>query len=54
MIFATTIATVGTWWATSGKTIGSVPAGKIGMSFLAILFIVGTVSFCLKERREES
>lgn len=51
MIFATTIATVGTWWATSGKKFGDVPAGMIGMSFLAILFIVGTLSFLKNEKK---
>lgn len=51
MIFATTVATVGTWWATSGKKFGDVPAGMIGMSFLAILFVVGTLSFLKNEKR---
>lgn len=51
MIFATTVATVGTWWATSGKKFGDVPAGMIGMGFLAVLFVVGTVSFVVKEKR---
>ena len=51
MIFATVIATVGTWWATSGKKFGDVPAGMIGMGFLALLFVVGTISFFIKEKR---
>jgi hypothetical protein len=52
MIFATTVATVGTWWATSGKTFGEVPAGKIGMGFLVVLFVVGVSSFLIKEKKE--
>ncbi|MDB4414122.1 divalent metal cation transporter [Akkermansiaceae bacterium] len=51
MIFATTVATVGTWWATSGKKFGDVPAGMIGMSFLVLLFVVGTASFFIKEKK---
>ena len=51
MIFATTVATVGTWWATSGKKFGDVPAGMIGMGFLALLFVVGTASFIVKEKK---
>lgn len=51
MIFATTVATVGTWWATSGKKFGDVPAGMIGMGFLVLLFIVGTASFFKKEKQ---
>ncbi|MEJ6646695.1 MAG: divalent metal cation transporter, partial [Akkermansiaceae bacterium] len=38
MIFATTVATVGTWWATAGKKFGDFPAGMVGMCFLALLF----------------
>jgi Mn2+/Fe2+ NRAMP family transporter len=51
MIFATTVATVGTWWATSGKQFGDVPAGMIGMGFLGLLFIVGTASFLKNEKK---
>jgi len=51
MIFATTVATVGTWWATSGKKFGDFPAGMVGMIFLAILFVVGTLSFLKNERK---
>lgn len=50
MIFATTVATVGTWWATSGKKFGDIPAGMIGMGFLVLLFVVGTFSFLKKEK----
>lgn len=51
MIFATSIATFGSVWATSGKMLGNIPAGMIGMGFLALLFIVGTASFVIKEKR---
>ncbi len=51
MIFATTVATIGTWWATSGKTFGDFPAGMVGMGFLALLFVVGTASFIIKEKK---
>jgi len=51
MIFATTVATVGTWWATSGKKFGDFPAGMIGMAFLVLLFAVGTISFIVKEKK---
>lgn len=50
MIFATTVATVGTWWAISGKKINGVPAGMIGIGFLVVLFIVGTLSFIKHEK----
>ncbi len=51
MIFATTVATVGTYWATSAKKFGNFPAGTVGMAFLLLLFIVGTLSFIAKERK---
>jgi len=51
MIFATTVATIGTYWATAGKKFGDVPAGMIGMVFLVILFIVGTTSFLNNEKK---
>ncbi|MCX8238770.1 MAG: divalent metal cation transporter [Akkermansiaceae bacterium] len=51
MIFATTMATIGSYWATSGKTFGDFPAGMVGMIFLAVLFVVGTLSFLAKEKR---
>lgn len=54
MIFATTMATVGSYWATAHKKFGEFEAGKWGMIFLAILFIVGTFSFIVKEKREDS
>lgn len=50
MTFATTVATYGTWWAISEKNFGSFPAGMVGMGFLALLFVVGTISFIAKER----
>lgn len=55
MIFATSVATFGTWWATSGQKFGegedAIPVGMIGMSFLVLLFVVGTVSFVIKEKK---
>ncbi len=51
MIFATTMATIGSYWATAGKKFGEFPAGKLGMSFLLLLFIVGTLSFIAKEKK---
>jgi len=51
MIFATTVATVGTWWATAGKKFGDFPAGKVGMGFLVVLFVVGTFSFIRNEKK---
>lgn len=51
MIFSTGVATFGSIWATSGKMLGDIPAGMIGMGFLALLFVVGTVSFIIKEKR---
>jgi len=52
MIFATTVATFGSIWATSAKKFGDFPAGMWGMGFLALLFVVGTVSFIIKEKRD--
>jgi len=51
MIFATTMATVGSYWATADKKFGTFEAGKWGMWFLALLFIVGTTSFIMKEKK---
>lgn len=54
MVFATSVATFGSIWVLSGKTHlpgwkGGVAWG--GISFLVLLFIVGTVSFLRNERR---
>ncbi len=51
MIFSTTMATVGSYWATAHKKFGDFEAGKWGMGFLALLFVVGTVSFVIKEKK---
>ena len=51
MIFATTMATVGSYWATAHKKFGDFEAGKWGMAFLLLLFVVGTTSFVIKERK---
>lgn len=53
MIFATTIATLGSVWVLVGKTkapgvMGNIATG--GLVFLVILFLVGTVSFLQKEK----
>lgn len=53
MIFATTIATLGSVWVLIGKTkapgvMGNIATG--GLVFLVILFLVGTVSFLQKEK----
>lgn len=48
MIFATTMATVGSVWAIKDKPFN---AGIIGISFLALLFVVGTISFIIKEKK---
>jgi hypothetical protein len=52
MIFATTMATVGSYTAVSEKEAFGIPFGMIGMIFLLILFIVGTTSFVMKEKRQ--
>lgn len=54
MIFATTIATLGSVWVLIGKTktpgtMGNIATG--GLVFLVVLFIVGTASFIQKEKR---
>lgn len=58
MIFATTVASAGSVWVLYGKGEaggwfeswqGMIPA--FGLIFLAILFVVGTVSFIIKEKR---
>ncbi len=40
--------------AVSHKAAFGVPVGMIGMGFLVLLAVVGTVSFFIKERQEES
>lgn len=52
MIFATGMATFGSYWATNGKKFGDFPAGMVGMYFLALLFIVGTFSFIKNEKKD--
>ncbi|MDA7881186.1 divalent metal cation transporter [Akkermansiaceae bacterium] len=54
MIFATSVATIGSVWVLNGKSqapgwIGGTATG--GLYFLAILFVVGTVSFIIKENK---
>ena len=60
MIFATIIATSGSLWVLEGKTnvkktiIGSLEISHFawgGLTFLAILFVVGIVSFIRNEKR---
>ena len=51
MIVSTTIATFGSCWAIWNKSLGGLPAGKIGVGFLALLFVVGTFSFLKNERK---
>ena len=51
MIFATTMATIGSYTATSAKSFREIPVGMIGMAFLVLLFVVGSLSFLKKERR---
>jgi len=53
MIFATSVATLGSVWILVGKSeadgwIGNVATG--GLVFLAILFVVGTLSFLKHEK----
>lgn len=57
MVFATTIATFGSVWVLYDKAVkggldswkGQIPAA--GLAILVILFVVGTISFVIKERR---
>jgi len=54
MIAATGIATFGSVWVLLGKSKAPGFAGVAatgGLIFLAILFLVGTISFVLKEKR---
>lgn len=55
MIFATTMASIGSFWAVSEKTIGSgeeaLPVGEWGMWFLLALFVTGVFSFIVKEKK---
>ena len=54
MIFATTIATLGSVWVLEGKTSKDGWEGnfaKGGLAFLLLLLVVGTISFFLKEKK---
>jgi len=51
MIFATSMATIGSFTAVSHKRAFDIPVGEIGMWFLVLLFVVGTVSFFIKEQK---
>jgi hypothetical protein len=51
MIFATAMATIGSFTAVSHKSAFGIPVGMIGMGFLVLLAVVGTVSFIIKEKR---
>ncbi len=52
MIFATTMATIGSYTAVSHKSAFGIPVGMIGMWFLLALFVVGTASFLIKEKQK--
>ena len=57
MIAATAIATFGSVWVLLGKSKASGFAGgaaTAGLIFLAVLFLVGTISFILKEKKLSS
>ena len=54
MIAATSIATFGAIWVLSGKA--SAPGWKgmiptVGLAFLGVLFVVGVISFIIKEKQ---
>lgn len=51
MIFATTMATIGSYTAVSHKKAFDIPVGMVGMGFLALLFAVGAISFFTKEKQ---
>ena len=51
MIFATSMATIGSFTAVSHKAAFGIPFGMIGMGFLVLLAVVGTISFIIKEKR---
>jgi len=51
MAVATLIATAGSCWAIYSKDLGGVPVGKIGIGFLALLIVVGTISFLKNEKK---
>lgn len=54
MIFATSIATLGSVWVLEGKTHAPGWMGYVayaGLAFLVVLFVVGTFSFVRNERR---
>jgi Mn2+/Fe2+ NRAMP family transporter len=54
MLIATTVATFGSVWALKDKNLGSIPAGKIGIALLIILFILGWVGFLKKSSRAKA
>jgi Mn2+/Fe2+ NRAMP family transporter len=54
MIFATSMATIGSFTAVSHKSAFGIPVGMIGMGFLVLLAVVGTASFIIKEKKEEA
>lgn len=51
MGFSTSVATLGSIWAMKDKSIGDFPLYQLGYAFLALLFVVGTVSFFRNEKR---
>jgi hypothetical protein len=54
MVIATTVASAGSVWVLLGKTKAPGWQGDFawgGLAFLALLFVVGTISFFNNERR---
>jgi hypothetical protein len=52
MMTATTIAFFGSVWGMRGKMLGDFPIGMVATIMLAVLLVVGVVSFVSKNRRE--
>ena len=54
MCIATGLATFGSIWALKDKNLGSFPMGKVGITVLVILFIIGLVGFISKNKKDSA
>lgn len=54
MIVATAVATVGSIWFIKDKAVSGIPAGKIGIGVLVVLFVLGTIGFASKTAKAKA
>lgn len=54
MVIATAVATFGSVWALKDKSLDGIPAGKIGIAILIVLFVLGLTGFVKKSSKAKA